>query len=226
MAFGKTAGCMIAAGALWASAAQFAVRHDHLNGSCTGILTVDEGGVAFAGGPKGHSWKWSLQEIQELKLEPHRILLVSYRDSIMRFGADREYRFDGDFSAASLYEMLRDRMDQRLVAAFAQATNAPQWSAPVKRLGTIHGSQGTLAFGPDSAVYSSDAKGASRTWRYTDIESISSSGPFQLTITSWERARSHYGDRKAFNFQLKEALSEARYNQLWLEIERKNGRLP
>jgi hypothetical protein len=93
-------------------------------------------------------------------------------------------------------------------------------------LGTIRGSQGTLLFGPDAAVYSTDAKGESRTWRYTDIASISSSGPFQLTITSWERARSHYGDRKAFNFQLKEALNEARYNQLWLEIERKNGRVP
>src|SRR5262252_5480543 len=139
MAFGKTAGCLIAAVALWASAAQFTVRHDHLNGSCTGTLTVDEGGVAFTG-QKGHAWKWSLQDIQELKLEPHRILVVSYRDSLMRLGADREYRFDGDFPAASLYAMLRDHMDQRLVAAIAQTSSTPLWSAPVKRLGTMRGS--------------------------------------------------------------------------------------
>ena len=225
MAFGKTAGCLIAAGALWASAAQFTVKHDHVNGSCQGILTVDESGVAYAGA-KGHAWRWALADIQQLTLDPHRIVVVSYRDSVLRFGADRQYEFEGDVPAAALYAMLRDRMDHRLVTAYAEPAGALEWSAPVKRLGAIRGSQGMLAFGADAAVYSTDAAGQSRTWRYTDIANISSSGPFQLTITSWERARSHYGDRKAFNFQLKEPLSEARYNQLWLEIERKNGRLP
>jgi hypothetical protein len=43
---------------------------------------------------------------------------------------------------------------------------------------------------------------------------VSSSGPFQLTITTFE---------KQFDFQLKQPLSEARYNRLWLDIERKNG---
>jgi hypothetical protein len=49
MAFGKTAGCLILAGAAMASAAQFPVRHEH----CNGVLTVDEKGVAFRG-PKKH----------------------------------------------------------------------------------------------------------------------------------------------------------------------------
>jgi hypothetical protein len=47
-----------------------------------------------------------------------------------------------------------------------------------------------------------------------------------LTITTFELAPWHYGDRKEFNFRLKEPITEARYNELWLHIERKNGKLP
>ena len=66
-------------------------------------------------------------------------------------------------------------------------------------------------------------KTASRTWRYSDIDNISSSGPFQLTITTFEREGN--GDRKAFNFALKERISEATYNAIWLQIQQKNGKL-
>jgi hypothetical protein len=46
-----------------------------------------------------------------------------------------------------------------------------------------------------------------------------------LTITTFERARLHYGDRKGFNFELKEPLTEERYNHVWLDIEKKNGKI-
>ena len=48
MAFGKTASCLILAAAL-ASAAQFPVRHEHLERAAPGVMTVDENGVSFAG---------------------------------------------------------------------------------------------------------------------------------------------------------------------------------
>jgi hypothetical protein len=224
MAIGKTAGSLILAGAMWASAARFTVRHKHFNGGCTGVMTVDVDGVRFAG-PKGHAWTWKYPDIQELKLGRREIVVVSYHDDLLRLGADRTYRFEGEIPAREIYGLLKDRMDQRLVAAFTGEPAAAGWSIPVKRLGTLRGSQGLLAFGTDSVVYSTDSAGQSRTWRYIDIDSISSSGPFQLTITTFERARSHYGDRKGFNFELKQPITEARYNTLWLEIERKNGRI-
>jgi hypothetical protein len=224
MAIGKTAGSLILAGAIWASAAQFTVRHRHFSGGCTGLMTIDENGVRFDG-PKGHAWSWTYPDIRELKLGRREILLVSYHDELLRLGADRTYRFEGEIPARQVYGLLKDRMDQRLVAAFSEQPPGPEWSIPVKRLGTLRGSQGLLAFGPDSVVFSTDAAGQSRIWRYDDIDSISSSGPFQLTVTTFERARSHYGDRKGFNFQLKQPITEARYNAIWLEIERKNGKV-
>jgi hypothetical protein len=90
-------------------------------------------------------------------------------------------------------------------------------------LGRITGSEGTLSFGADAVTYSTAAQDDSRTWRYSDIDNISSSGPFQLTVTTFERDKYTFGDRKGFNFELKERLSEAVYNQIWMQLQRKNG---
>jgi hypothetical protein len=214
MAFGKTAGCLILAATL-ASATQFTVRHEHLRGGCAGVMTVDENGVSFTGAKK-HAWSWKYEDIQELRLAPESIYILTYKDSKLRLGKDREYNFSGKIPAEELYALLRERMDQRFVAAVGQAIGLPTWSLPVKHLRPIVGSEGTLAFGAEAIVYSTPAKTESRTWRYSDIESIGSSGPFQLTITTLE---------KGFNFQLKQPITEARYNQLWLQIEKTNGRI-
>jgi hypothetical protein len=215
MAFGKTASCLILAGAMWAQGAQFTVRHEHLRKGCAGVMTVDENGVSFTGARK-HAWSWKYEDIQELRMAPESIYILTYKDSKLRLGKDREYNFTGKIPTEDLYPLLKDRMDQRFVAAVGQALGLPTWSLPVKHLRPVVGSEGTLEFGADAVVYSTPARGESRTWRYSDIDSIGSSGPFQLTITTLE---------KDFNFQLKQPITEARYNQLWLQLEKKNGRI-
>ena len=214
MAYGKTASCLVLAAAL-ASAAQFPVRHEHLRKGCTGVMTVDENGVSFTGAKK-HAWRWKYEDIQELRLAPESIYILTYKDSNLWLGEDREYKFTGKIPAEELYALLRERMDQRFVAKVGQAIGLPTWSLPVKHLRPSGGSEGTLAFGADAIVYSTSARDESRTWRYSDIQNIGSSGPFQLTITTLE---------KGFNFQLKQPITEARYNQLWLQIEKRNGRI-
>ena len=214
MAFAKTASCLILAAAL-ASATQFTVRHEHLRGGCAGAMTVDENGVRFTGA-KRHVWSWKYDDIQQLRLAPESIYILTYKDSKLRLGEDREYNFTGKIPAEELYALLKDRMDQRFVAAVGQTIGLPTWSLPVKHLRPIVGSEGTLQFTAEAIVYSTPTKTESRTWRYADIESIASSGPFQLTITTLE---------KGFNFQLKQPITEARYNQLWLQIEKRNGRI-
>jgi len=223
MAFCKTGSMMLAVVAV-ASAAQFTMRHEHWQDYCTGILTVDKDGVSFAG-PKKHKWTWKYADIQELKLSPERIYVLTYADNKLLLGTDRGYNFTGQVPVADVRALAWSHLDRRFVAAFGEPREAALWSLPVKHQLRISGTEGTLSVFPDRIVYATTGKDDSRTWRYSDIESISSSGPYQLTITSFERALSHYGDRKGFNFQLKEPITEARYNELWMEIERKNGRV-
>jgi len=225
MAIYKAAGGLILAGWIAVNAAQFPMRHEHRRKGCTGVMTVDDTGVGFAG-PKGHSWKWNYADIQQLQLEPERIRILSYEGSKWRLGVDREFDFAGTPPYEMLAQIWKDVMDQRFVAALPpQAEVEGVYSIPVKHLKRISGSDGTLAFSDSSIAYAASAPGESRTWRYSDIDSISSSGPYQLTITTFERARTHYGDRKGFNFQLKQPITEARYNEIWLQIERKSGRI-
>jgi hypothetical protein len=216
MAIGKTAAGLILAGAACVQAAQFTVRHEHLHKGCNGVLTVDANGVEFAG-PKGHAWRWNYDDIQELQLSPRAIRILTYKDSKIRLGRDRAYEFTGAIPAEELYGMWRDKLDQRLTASVANAPAAPLWSIPAKHLRAIAGSEGTLAVTDDAISYESAAD--SRTWRYRDIRNISSSGPFELTITTFEPSD------KQFHFQLKQPITEARYNQLWFQIEKKNGRI-
>jgi hypothetical protein len=209
MAIRKTAICLILTGAAWAQ--QFPAHHRHLRKFCAGTLTVDEEGLTFRG-PKHHVWSWPYQEIQQLTLTPQSIHILSYRDSSLKLGKDKAYMFTGDFPAETLYRRWSAKLDQRFVAAVS--TEQSGITFPAKQLGPIKGTDGDLTFATETVTY--DSPSAPRTWRYTDIQSISSAGPFQLSLTTLE---------KQFRFQLKRPITENTYNQLWLDIEKKNGRI-
>lgn len=231
----KGVGFLIAFG-LWllpAARAQqelrYEARHDHWRGACTGILRIDERGVAFQevkkNNQKGsHAWEWPYQEIQQLELAPGKLRVLTYKDSRWKLGADREYEFtvrSGTLQEA--YSFLRNRLDRRFVAALADAEGEGLWQLPVKHLGRVMGSDGVLIVGQNQITYRANEGETSRTWRYSDIDNISSSDRYQLTLTTFERAKFHYGDRKQFNFQLKEPLDENRYNELWRSLTRTKG---
>jgi len=223
MAIGKKTSGLILAWAMAASAAQFPVRHRHVRGGCEGTLEVGESGVRFAG-PKGHAWQWKLDEIRQLEIAPNRLVVTTYENGRLP-GTERRYEFIGAVPAAELWELLKNRMDQRLVAELAQPSGAAMWSLPAKHVGRS-GSLGMIELTPETIAYRTGTKDESRTWRYADIAGISSSGPFQVTITTFELAPAHYGGREDFNFELRQPITEARYDELWLQVERKNGRIP
>ena len=141
-------------------------------------------------------------------------------------GADREYDFDlvSDKTFENAYQVLKTPP--------RPAIRGRHRGQPVRRCygrfprSICAGSAATREcsrWGPDEIVYKSAKEAESRTWRYEDIDNISSSGPFQLTITTFERAKLDYGNRKQFNFELKQRLEEARYNELWLRLNQSKG---
>src|SRR3954447_10108733 len=208
MAIGKVAVGLILGWAAWGQ--EFAVRHDHVRKHCDGTLTVDSRGIGFKGG-KGHVWYWSYPEIQKLTLYPTSIHILSYKDrSSWKLGKDVAYTFTGKFPTDALQRQWSASLDQRFVDAAGGNSGLAGIKFPVKQLGLMKGTQGNLTFGESSVVF--DAARDARTWRVKDIQFISSAGPFQLSITTLE---------KQFDFQLKQAISESIYNQLWLDIERK-----
>jgi hypothetical protein len=199
--------CLTLAGAAWAQ--QFPVQHQHLRKYCSGTLTVDEQGISFDG-PKQHAWNWAYRDIQQLTLGAQSIHILSYKDSSLKLGRDVTYNFTGAIPAAALYTRWSASLDQRFVADIAEAGDQPGLKFAAKLLALTKGTQGTLVFARETVGF------GTHTWRYTDIESIASSGPFQLTLTTLE---------KQYRFQLQQPITESTYNQLWLDIEKKNGRI-
>ena len=197
-----------------------------------GTLTITDAGVSFEETYKNgahhkhpHAWHWDYQDIQQIKIAPKSLTVLTYKDNKWKLGADREYQFDlrGGRTFEEAYQLLKGRLDQRLVAEIPDHLSNILWQIPVKHLRRVRGDEGVLQVGTDMIVYQSTDKTESRTWRYEDIENISSSGPFDLTITTFERAKTHYGNLKGFNFELKQRLEEARYNELWLRLNQSKG---
>lgn len=199
----------------------------------SGSLVITEQGISYQETSKKkdkkpedlHHGQWDYEDIQQLLVSPQKLTIVTYKDRKWLLGMDQEWEFrlpSGE-TFNSAYNMLKNRLDQRFVAALAEREIAPLWQIPVKLLGRIRGSEGILQMAADRITYYTDAKDESRTWRLEDIENVSSSGPFQLTLTTYERAKSHYGNLKGFNFQLKRALNERQYNQLWRRVNQDKG---
>jgi hypothetical protein len=196
----------------------YTVRHRHAHGGKAGVLRIDENSISFEEPAKGakHMRVWKYEDIQELILGVDTLRLVTYEDNRLELGRDRVYDFDQipPTLTSERYPIFRTRLDARFVAALADHSIKAEWQIPVKLMHGREGSQGIVLIGIDRVVYKSSQRGESRTWRMSDLENISSSDAFDLTVTTRERD---------FRFQLKQALEPARYQQLWTNINQAHG---
>ena len=215
--------------ARWGNSRLYSVPPHINNASALGRLTISGAGVSFELNKSKHprAWHWDYQDIEQLKISPNSLSVVTYQDNKWKLGADRKYDFElvSGNSFEGAYQVLKTRLDQRFVAVIAETAAQVLWEIPVKHLTGFGGYQGTLQVDTGEIVYKSERKGESRTWRYEDIDNISSSGPFSLTITTFERAKLDYGSRRQFNFQLKQRMEETRYDDLWLRLNHSRGLL-
>jgi hypothetical protein len=210
--------------AVGASAAplSFPAKHEHLNGSCSGTLTFGEDGIRFEGSP--HAARWLYTDVQQLQLlDKGRVQLITYKDSLLRAGADRAYSFRVEGDLKPVAALIDGKLERRLVLGWAQPVTAVLAKFAVKHLGTLRGDEGTLSFGEDRVVYESNDTAESRTWTYGDIESIATPDVFHLSLTTYERKGLQYAGWRVFNFQLKEPLREDIYNLLWQRVNRGRG---
>ena len=213
-----------------AAIASLRVRHGHLRKSCVGTLIFTAKGVSYAedarrkARKKPHAWSWDYGNLQQLMLASGSVRLLTYDDVRWRLGADRELRFDllKGQAIGPVDAMLASKLDRRFISAVTREAGAV-WRMGAKQKMGFGGPQGALVLSADRLAFEAARPGEPRTWRFVDIDNVSTEGPFQLTVTTFERARNHYGSRKNFSFQLKETLTDERFNDLWRRIEASRG---
>lgn len=212
----------------WPLAAElrYQVRHDHFWGSGQGVLSISERGMQYREeGRRAHRWDWSWDDVQQLLLARRTLKVLTYEDNRWQLGRDRSHRFElaGAGSFEELWMLLKDRLDRRLVAALAAPEGELWWTVPVKLMRPFGGDHGELMVTSAGVVFRSRSREGSRTWRWSDLDSVSRTGPFQLTLLTYERALADYGGLRSFTFQLKRELKEESFRRLWLRLNQVQG---
>ncbi len=197
------------------------VRHDHGIKSCQGEIIFGESTVAYETTNKKHARVWKYQDIQQIGLlGPKRLAILTYEDRKIVFGKDRVFNFeilDGEVNEAT-WIFLEKHVTKPLVSEIIPAGVPVKYSIPVKHLKGWGGTQGTLEITDSFVVYLTAARSDSRVWRYENIGSVGSTGPYQLRLTTMERVNGEYGGEKNFIFDLKERLNKEAYDFIWWKL--------
>jgi len=214
-------GWLLLCSTLQAQEVRFPVVHDRLLRNDTGELIFGETGIEYRAKEKKNARTWKYEDIQQLGLlSPKELTILTYEDSKWKLGKDLFYRFKittGEITPA-LWVQLQAKLNRPVVSALIPPDIASRFTIPVKHLRGFRGTQGTLEIGDQYVIYKTDAPKDSRIWRYQDISSIGTTGPYQLRLTSMDRAEGEFGGERNFVFSLKERLAPEAYDFIWWKI--------
>ena len=214
-------GLLFFCSALQAREVRFPVRHDRLLRDRVGELIFGETGIEYRTKAKGDARTWKYEDIQQLGLlSPKELTIISYEDSKWKLGKDLFYRFTittGEITPA-LWTQLQAKLKRPVVSALIPPDIAPRFTIPVKHLRGFSGTQGMLEIGDEYILYKTAVPKDSRIWRYEDISSVGTTGPYQVRLTSMDRAENESGGERNFVFSLKEQLSPEVYDFIWWKI--------
>lgn len=214
-------GLMLVCSALQAQEVRFPVLHNRLLRDRTGELIFGETGVEYRTKNKKDARTWKYEDIQQLGLlSPKELTIITYEDSRWKLGKDLFYRFkitSGEITPA-LWTQLQARLKRPVVSALIPPDIAPKFTIPVKHLRGFGGTQGMLEIGDEYIVYKTAIPKDSRIWRYQDISSVGTTGPYQMRLTSMDRTDNESGGERNFVFSLKERLAPEAYDFIWWKI--------
>ena len=226
----KLACLALAAVGLHGQTYSFEVRHRHWKGGALGTLRISDSELSYEehGSKKvnkEHARRWTYDQIQQLTVGSSEVRVLTYDDAKWQGNRDRELVFDKlpTDLAVTVYPLLARTLDQRFIAAAVAVDSTPDWQMPAKLNLGLGGVVGSLQLHRDRLVFDTRTANQSRVWKIQEIQSVSSSGPFDLTITTLEKSGFLRGAGRQFHFQLQQALPQERYNMLWREINQANG---
>jgi hypothetical protein len=205
-----------------ARAQTFQVEHDHLLRSCKGKLVFGDANVEFISEKKEHSRAWKYEDIQQLALDPGRISILTYDSRKIELGADQAFNFK--LTSGTLGEEFRQEIEKKLTRPIVSSSLPERirvrFSIPARHRLFLSSSQGVLEFGDECVLYRSKKPIDSRVWRYAELLSIGSTGPFQLRIGALQKTGGEYGEEKNYVFDLKRRLLPEEYDFIWEKINR------
>ena len=173
-----------------------------------GILKIDEQGIEFQPA-KGPILKWALPDVQTFFISPRRLVIETYENRGHHVPGEQRYRFD-----------LVEDVPPGVAKELAQGVQRPSQNAipdppsnaeniPAHHRTLTGGTNGTLRVRGNGIDYVTRVPGDSRSWRWTDLETLSNPDPYHLFV---------FGYRDTYTFDLKSPFSPDLFNRLTDEI--------
>ncbi len=115
-------------------------------------------------------------------------------------------------------DFLRERIARPFATSLVEEQAAPLAEIPVKHSHRFGGCEGTLKVFADRLVYESQTGHDSRSWRWTDIRSISRPDIYRFDVETFEPQIG--ASSRSFNFILKEQMPDKTYDLIWSRVYR------
>jgi hypothetical protein len=208
--------------ALNAGAETFQVEHEHVWRSCKGKLAFGDKTVEYIADKKEHSRIWKYEDLQQLAILPDRISILTYDTRKVDLGSDQVFNFK--LLSGKIDDKFRQEMAAKLtrpiVSGIVPEKIEARFTIPARHRLFLNDSQGALEFGEEYIIYRASEAGNSRIWRYDELLSLGSTGPFQLRLGALQKTGGQYGEEKNYVFDLKRRMKSEEYDFIWEKINK------
>jgi len=178
-------------------------------GSEKGDLLVGANGIEFRSG-KGQTLKLPYLEVQTFHLSPHSLVIETYQNRKKHMPGVERLRFE-----------MTESVSPQVAADLTKEVQRPSQNAvpdpaaqgiviPAHHRSLAGGTNGILRFRDGGIDYVTGAPDDSRSWRWADLQTLSSPDPYHLLA---------FGYRDTYSFDLKELLPQSLYYRLVDEID-------
>ena len=178
-------------------------------GSEKGDLLVGANGIEFRSG-KGQTLKLSYLEMQTFHLSPHSLVIETYQNRKKHMPGVERLRFE-----------MTESVSPQVAADLTKEVQRPSQNAvpdpaaqgiviPAHHRSLAGGTNGILRFRDGGIDYVTGTPDDSRSWRWADLQTLSSPDPYHLLA---------FGYRDTYSFDLKELLPQSLYYRLVDEID-------
>ena len=179
-----------------------------------GSLILSGDGIDFRCDEARFSHHWPYSEVKTFDLTSLRLVITDYENRPHRMPGERRFRFD---LANSIPPAVAAQLALRVGKPVRNGDPDPKGPSLVTipaRHGTrFGGTNGTLRFRDDGIDYVAAGGEGSRSWRWSDIQTLANPDPYHFRIG---------GYRDIFEFELKQPMPRQLFDRLWDRLYARN----
>ncbi len=174
----------------------------------SGTLRIDPEGVEFRS--KDFSKKWAFLEIHTFDLSNPDLTLTIYENRRWHEPGERRFHFtlQRDIPAA-IAAVLTEGVERPVRNGAPDEKSPAIAEIPARHSTRFGGSNGMLRFRESGIDYVSSNARDSRSWRWSDLQTIANPDPYTLRVTAY---------REIDEFELKRPLSRSLFDTLWNKL--------